>query len=73
MRHALRALCEKGGKPRRYGLCGLEYVPAQILSLIGIIGCVIAGLILLPVALITISDRFLSEKSEAGENAPPTD
>jgi hypothetical protein len=57
----------------RYGLCGLEYVPAQILSLIGIIGCVIAGLILLPVALITISDRFLSEKSEAGENAPPTD
>jgi hypothetical protein len=45
----------------RYGLCGIEYVPAQILSLIGIVGCIIGGIILLAVALIAISERFLPD------------
>lgn len=53
----------------RYGLCGLEYLPAQIEWLIGIAGCVIAGVLLLPVAFIIIAERRRHRESEHTEEA----
>ena len=56
----------------QYVLCGMENMPAEILYLIGIASCVIAGLILLPVALNIVIDRFSSGGARDGEEAPLT-
>ena len=48
------------------------YRAAPRKGFIGIAGCVIAGLILLPVALNTVIDRFSSGGSRGGEEPPPT-
>jgi hypothetical protein len=38
----------------RYRLCGMEYMPAGVLWLLGIAGCVVFGLISLVVAIVTV-------------------
>jgi hypothetical protein len=57
----------------RYGLCGLEHVAAQIVWMMAVAGCVIAALILLPVALITVTEHFRPSDSQNSKEIPAED
>jgi hypothetical protein len=41
----------------RYGLCGIEYMAAEIGWMIGVAGCVIAGIIVLAIVVVSLRKR----------------
>lgn len=49
----------------RYEICGMEYLIANIACLIGIFGCVIAGILAMSVILITLAKRRKNAKTAA--------
>jgi hypothetical protein len=52
----------------RYGLCGIEYLPAHIEWLMGVAGCVIAGIMVLAIAIRTIRQRSFPAMSDSAED-----
>jgi hypothetical protein len=51
----------------RYEICGLEYMPAALASLLGIVGCTIAGILILVTVVVTVAKR-----ARTGREQPPS-
>ena len=49
----------------RYEICGMEYMSAAFLWLIGVAGCSIAGIIILVIVVVTIKKRRAAKRSIA--------
>jgi hypothetical protein len=52
-----------------YNLCGVEYVPVQVLRLIAVVGGVIGGILVLAIVIVTLERRSLAGAADSPKTA----